>query len=77
VIGEDLPKEHRIRYLLFPEGEFSEEFLGQVTDLLLRAEATTKWRDHNRDVIRLRFSEAALRASFQHLLDRSFANGQL
>jgi glycosyltransferase involved in cell wall biosynthesis len=76
VIGEDLPKERQIRYLLFPEGEFSEEFLSQVADLLLRPKARTKWRDHNRHVIRLRFSEAALRTSFKQLLDRSFVECQ-
>ena len=72
VIGEDLPEPLRIRYLLFPEEEFSEEFLNEVTNLLTHPEARTKWRDHNRQAIRLRYSEAALSTAFLHLLDRSY-----
>jgi glycosyltransferase involved in cell wall biosynthesis len=72
VIGEDLPKEERIRYFPFPENEFSEEFLDQVAGLLLHPEEFTKWRDHNRHAIRSRYSEAALRIAFQQLIERSF-----
>ena len=72
VIGEDLPEELRIRYVLFPEGEFSEEFLNEVTDLLTHPEAWAKWREHNRQAIRLRYSEAALSVAFKRLLDRSY-----
>jgi glycosyltransferase involved in cell wall biosynthesis len=72
VIGEDLPEELRIHYLLFPEDEFSEEFLNEVAALLTNPEAWTESREHNRQVIRSRFSVAALSAAFQDLLDRSF-----
>jgi glycosyltransferase involved in cell wall biosynthesis len=75
VIGEDLPEELRIHYQLFPEGEFSEEFLSEVAKLLTVPEAWTKWREHNRQAIRLRYSEKALSAAFQLLLDHSYEIG--
>ncbi|UCC52933.1 MAG: glycosyltransferase [Anaerolineaceae bacterium] len=72
VIGEDLPEALRIHYLLFPEGEFSEAFLNEVADQLTHPEAWTKWREHNRQAIRLRYSEAAMSAVFQRLLDHTY-----
>ena len=72
VVGEDLPEELRIRYLLFPEGDFSEDFLAEVADLLLRPEQLTIWRRHNRRAIRMRYSELALRTAFQSLLESSY-----
>ncbi|KAA3643370.1 MAG: glycosyltransferase family 1 protein [Chloroflexi bacterium] len=72
VIGEHLPEEQRIQYIEFPEGEFSQAFLGQVADLLLRPEIKTRWQAHNRKAIRLRYSDDALRASFQNLLQQLY-----
>ena len=56
VIGEDLPKTLQIRYVLFPEDDFPDAFLSEVAHLLTSAEARTKWRDHNRQVVRRRYS---------------------
>lgn len=72
VIGEDLPEELRIHYHLFPEDEFSQEFLNGVTTLLTNPEVWMKSREHNRRVIRSRFSVAALSTAFQRLLDCSY-----
>jgi glycosyltransferase involved in cell wall biosynthesis len=72
VIGEDLPEELRIHYLLFPEDNFSEDFLNEVVHLLTVPEAWTKWRDHNRQAIRHRFSVEVLSAAFQQLLESSY-----
>jgi glycosyltransferase involved in cell wall biosynthesis len=72
VVGEDLAEELRIRYLLFPEGELTEDFLEKIADILLRPEQLANWRKHNRQVIRMRYSEAALRTSFQSLLESSY-----
>ncbi len=72
VIGEELPEDQQIRYFLFPEGDFSDDFLEQVANVLLRPEHMASWRKHNRQVIRSRFSEAALRDKFQALLNRSY-----
>lgn len=72
VIGEDLPEELRIHYHLFPEDEFSQEFLNGVTTLLTNPEVWMKSREHNRRVIRSRFSVAALSTALQRLLDCSY-----
>jgi glycosyltransferase involved in cell wall biosynthesis len=72
VIGEDLPEELRIHYHLFLEDEFSQEFLNGVTTLLTNPEVWMKSREHNRRVIRSRFSVAALSTAFQRLLDCSY-----
>jgi glycosyltransferase involved in cell wall biosynthesis len=73
VIGEDLPERLQIRYVLFPEDDYPDDFLGEVAHLLTVPEARTKWREHNRQAIRARYSEAALSAAFQRLLDRAYA----
>ena len=72
VIGEDLPQELQIHYLLFPEEAFSESFLKEATDLITHPEACVKWREHNRQAIRSRYSTAALSAAFQRLLNRAY-----
>ena len=72
VIGEDLPQDFRIHYLLFPEEEFSEAFLEEVADLLIHPEKWAKWREHNRQAVRLRYSTAALSAAFRRLLDSAY-----
>jgi glycosyltransferase involved in cell wall biosynthesis len=72
VIGEDLPQEFRIHYVLFPEEEFSEAFLQEIADLLTHPETWAKWREHNRQAVRLRYSTAALSAAFQRLLDSAY-----
>lgn len=72
VIGEDLPERLQIRYVLFPEDDYPDDFLSEVAQLLTVPEARTKWREHNRQAIRARYSEAALSAAFQRLLDRAY-----
>ena len=72
MIGEDLPEELQIHYVLFPEDAFSDQFLNEVADLLTHPEAWTESRAHNRHAIRARYGEAALSAAFQRLLDSSY-----
>jgi glycosyltransferase involved in cell wall biosynthesis len=68
VIGEHLPEELRVRYIEFPEGGFSRDFLDQVAALLIQPGISRDWRTHNRNAVRLRYSKEALRASFEKLL---------
>ncbi len=72
VIGEDLPEELQIHYLLFPEDDFSEEFLEEAAVLLTDRDIWTPWREHNRLAISARYSVEVLGASFRRLLDLSF-----
>jgi glycosyltransferase involved in cell wall biosynthesis len=72
VIGEDLPKELRIRHLLIPEGTFTKGFLNRAAGLLTNQQAYKKWRGHNRQAVRRRYSEAALRKQFQEILEHAY-----
>jgi glycosyltransferase involved in cell wall biosynthesis len=68
VTGEALAGEFQIQYTLFPEGEFSTEFLDEVTDVLLQPEKTQVRLDHNREAVRLRYSRDALKGTFERLI---------
>jgi glycosyltransferase involved in cell wall biosynthesis len=72
VIGEDLPRELQIRYLLFPEGELTGDFLRDVVDLITDPETSGQWISHNRQAVRRRYSTAALKSAFSELLDHAY-----
>jgi glycosyltransferase involved in cell wall biosynthesis len=72
VIGEHLAEELRIRYIEFPQGAFSKDFLDQVAALLLQPGNHTDWHAHNREAVRKRYSKEALRASFDTLLGQLY-----
>ncbi|MDD5698841.1 MAG: glycosyltransferase [Victivallaceae bacterium] len=69
VVGKDLPEVEQIRYLRFPAGEFREDFLADVTKLLLRPETFNDWREHNRKAVRQRYGGQTLVRKFRDLLD--------
>ena len=68
VVGEDLCEDLQIRYTLFPEGAFTKSFLEEVADLLLHPERYIERLEHNRKVVRLRYSREALTKRFEQLL---------
>ena len=70
VVGEDLPEEDQIDYLLFPKGTFSESFLKQVTKLLLHPELNENRIQHNKNAVRSRFSTNNLEKAFGNLLEK-------
>jgi len=70
VIGEDLPENMRIKYTLYPEGTFPQEFLNQAADLLLNPGANQALIDHNKEAVRTRFSQISLTRKFARLLDQ-------
>jgi glycosyltransferase involved in cell wall biosynthesis len=69
VVGENLPEDEQIQYTLFPEGNFSDKFLNEVSQLLLHPEIHKGRIKHNKDAVRSRYSVAALRGTFENLLD--------
>lgn len=69
VVGEHLPEERHIRYTLFPEGEFNEEFLDEVIDLLLNPAANRARIEHNKEAVRGRYSHEILRKTFDRFLE--------
>lgn len=68
VIGKNLPDDMRIRYTLYPEGRFRTGFLSKVADLLLHPSARQKCGDHNREVVRARYSQTAFESKFEKIL---------
>ena len=68
VVGKTLKEEEQIKYTLFPENEFPEEFLDSVTDLLLYPEKNKIVNEQNRKAVRKRYSEAVMDANLQDLL---------
>jgi glycosyltransferase involved in cell wall biosynthesis len=68
VVGEDLCEDLQIRYTLFPEGAFTKSFLEEAADLLLHPERYTERLEHNRKVVRLRYSRVALTKRVEQLL---------
>jgi len=76
VVGEGLPEEQQIQYTLFPEGDFTQDFLEEVADLLLQPENFQARREHNRNAVRLRYSHEALTHRFEELLKALHGLGQ-
>jgi glycosyltransferase involved in cell wall biosynthesis len=70
VVGEHLPPEQQIEYIQFPEGEFSDSFLEEVTDLFLNSEMNRARIERNKTAVRSRYSIDVLEATFEDLLER-------
>ena len=70
VIGEELPKELRIKYTLFPEGKFPRAFLSEVANLLIHPEANRNIAIHNKEAVRARYSHESFRDKFEQLLNQ-------
>lgn len=68
VVGKTLVEEEQIKYTLFPEDGFSQEFLNNVTDLLFYPEKNQQVNEHNRKAVQKRYSEAVMDANIQDLL---------
>ena len=70
VVGTHLPDDLRIRYTLFPEGDFTDDFLCDVSDLILNPQRRMDVIEHNREAVRARYSHASLIKAFQRLLEQ-------
>ena len=68
VVGKTLSEEERIKYTLFPEDDFSEKFLNNVTDLLLFPEKNKIVNKQNQEAVQKRYSEAVMDTNLQDLL---------
>ncbi len=70
VVGEHLPEAEQIQYIRFPEKEFSEDFLENVTAALLHPESYESWRRHNREAVRSRYSMAMIARKLKKILEQ-------
>ncbi len=67
VVGKDLPEEKRIKYVLFPENNFSQDFLSKATKLMF-GKNEEELKKHNRDAVRMRYGTEVLAGTFYELL---------
>jgi len=68
VIGEKLAEDLRIKYILFPEGEFNQTVLSDIANLLIHPGTKQTNIIHNREAVRARYSYIALKHGFERLL---------
>lgn len=68
VVGEHLPEDEQIHYILFPEDGFPGEFLDRVAELMLRPESFNK-KAHNQHAVRLRYSMEMVQHKFELFLE--------
>ena len=70
VVGEHLPKELQIQYTLFPEGDFSQQFLAEVAELLLHPHTNQIKIAHNKKAVRARYSRNSMQKKFANLIEK-------
>ena len=68
VVGESLTEDQRIQYILFPEEDFSESFLNEVTDLLLYPEKWAERKKHNIKATRQRYGPEVMKETLKKFL---------
>ncbi len=68
VVGEHLPDKQQIWTIPFPEGNFTESFLDEVTEIVLFPEKRRKRMEHNKKAAHLRYSVDLMKETFQELL---------
>ena len=69
VVGKDLPEDQQIHYIPFPEEDFSESFLGEITGLLSDPKKREQYKKHNTRAIRQRYSTEVMHKNFYKYLD--------
>lgn len=70
VVGTHGPETGRLRYLEFPEYEFDDELLNDITAMLLDPSSFADRTQHNREAVQARFSLQDLQRSFREYLRR-------
>ena len=69
VVGKGLPEEQQILYTQFPEGDFSESFLDEVSKLLFLPETNIDRIKHNKNATSLRYGCRNMHKTFKRYLD--------
>ncbi|MCK4641419.1 MAG: glycosyltransferase, partial [Candidatus Marinimicrobia bacterium] len=68
VVGESLTEDQQIQYILFPEEDFSESFLNELTDILLYPEKGVERKEHNIKATRQRYGPEVMKETLRKLL---------
>ena len=69
VVGENLKEELRIKYILFPEDNFTPENLDEITNLIFDPIARNKLAKHNKNAVSIRYGIKALSKHFTDALN--------
>lgn len=69
VVGEGLPEEQQIKYLLFPEGDYSAKFLDSAAELMLYPEKSKDLMVHNKKAVRSRYSIEMITEKFNTFIE--------
>ena len=69
VVGKGLPEEQQILYTQFPEGDFSESFLDEVSELLFFPEKNIDRIEHNKNATRKRYGSKNMNDTFSKYLN--------
>lgn len=67
VVGKYLPEEKQIKCVLFPENDFSQDFLSKATKLMF-GENEEELKKHNVNAVRMRYGTKVLAETFYKLL---------
>jgi len=70
VIGVGQPEALRIKYVLFPDGNFDQDFLSNVATLLIDPSAKSKLVSHNKEAVRARYGHGSFKNKFERLLNQ-------
>ncbi len=70
VIGEDLPEDQQIRYLLFPENDYSAPSLEEIKQYLLDPTSRKEDIQHNIKATRQRYSKRVMYSAFEDYLEQ-------
>lgn len=68
VIGEKLDPSFQIKFIPFPEEDFSQKFLKKITSIILDSGQFKSESDHNREAVRKRFGAEGMKVSFEGFL---------
>ncbi len=68
VVGAELDAEQQIKFLEFPEDNYDEKFLSNVSELLLHPENFADWREHNRRAVAMRYGSEMIQNKFAEFI---------
>ena len=70
VVGEDLIEDYQIRYIPFPENDYTGAVLDEISELLLHPQKRAEDNLHNVEVTRQRYSRQVMYSSFNDYLEQ-------
>ncbi|RLD09276.1 MAG: hypothetical protein DRI44_08845 [Chlamydiae bacterium] len=76
VVGENLKEELQIKYILFPENNFTPENLNEITNSIFDPKIRNKLVRHNKNAVFIRYGIKALSKHFKDALNKLIAESR-